>query len=133
MKRILFLKFIIPVFAIIFIAGTSQRKLTYQDNGLSIYEFNKIVNVKDTAVLVYFFADWCVPCVKLKPIMEELKQENPGTKIIKLDVDDHPRVSLHFEINTLPLFHIYKNGKQVWANNSFMNKNGLQAKITQYK
>lgn len=133
MKKALFLKILIPVIAILCIAGTPSGKLIYQDKGLSVEEYNKTVNIKDTTVLVYFFADWCVPCVKLKPVMEELKKENPGVRIIKLDVDDNPQVSLHFEINTLPLFHIYKNGKQVWSNNTFMNKSVLQAKISQYK
>lgn len=105
----------------------------HQDEGLTMEDYSKKVTAKDTAVLVYFNADWCVPCVKLKPVIAELEKENPKTKFLKLDVDANPKVALHFEINTLPLFFIYKNGKQVWTNNTYLSKKDLQGKLTYYR
>jgi thioredoxin 1 len=132
MAKISYLKIVVPVLLILCISGT-PKKTGSQDNGLTIEEYFKKVQVKDTAVLVYFYADWCVPCIKLKPVMEELEKENPQAKIIKLDVDPNPQIAIHFEINTLPLFILYKNGKRVWSNNTYMNKPALQEKLKLYR
>ena len=109
-----------------------QNKSDIED--LTVEDFFKKVNIRDTSVFVYFYADWCVPCVKLKPVIAELEKEYKGKiKFLKLDVDENPKVSLHFEINTLPFFIIYKNSKQVWNNNTFMSKEKLSAKLNQYR
>ncbi len=133
MTRSMFLKLF---FLLALLSGVGnirgQNESHFQD--LTVEEFFRKVNIKDTCVLVYFYADWCVPCVKLKPIMAELEKEYYGKiKFLQLDVDKNPKVSLSFEINTLPLFTIYKNSKQVWTNNTFMVKEKLSAKLSQYQ
>jgi thioredoxin len=112
----------------------SFRSVKAQDEGLSVGDYLKKVNKNEKTVLVYFYADWCVPCIKLRPVMTELeKEESDKIEILKLDVDKNPEVSLHLEINTLPLFIMYKNGKQIWSNNSSMSKQDLSSKINFYK
>jgi thioredoxin len=134
MTRTSLLKFFVPLLLLIVIIAMIPRQDKKQDVGLTVEEYFKKVNIKDTAVFVYFYADWCVPCVKLKPVMGELEKEYTGKiKFLKLDVDDNPAISLHFEINTLPLFFIYKNSKKVWTNNTYMNKQDLSARLDFYK
>src|SRR4051812_14301813 len=86
-----------------------------QPTGLSIEEYLKMVN-KEKTVMVYFNADWCVPCIKLKPFIEQLQNERKEIELIPLDVDDNPKVALYLEINALPLFIVYQKGKKVWEN-----------------
>lgn len=127
LKLVLFLLLLIPG-----IGKISAQESHFQD--LSVEEFFKKVNIKDTSVFVYFNADWCVPCVKLKPVIKELEKEYQGKiKFLILDVDKNPQVSLHFEINTLPYFSIYKNSKEVWHKNIFISKEKLAAALNQYK
>lgn len=128
-KNIL-LKLTVPAFILLGLISISFNK--QQENGLSVDEYFKKVTTKDSVVLVYFNADWCVPCIKLKPVISELEKENPAVKVLKLDVDANPKIAQHFEINTLPLFFIYKNGKQVWTNNTYMSKKDLQDKLRFY-
>ena len=129
---------IVKIFLLFLFLITAVGKIKAQDENnfqdLTVEEFFKKVNIKDTCVFVYFNADWCVPCVKLKPVIKELEKEHHGKiKFLKLDVDKNPNVALHFEINTLPYFIIYKRSKQVWSNNTFMSKEKLSAKLNQYQ
>src|ERR1051325_1686503 len=111
------------VLAISFAFTKSNNSSYKQDDGMSIEEYTRKTENKEKIVLVYFSADWCKPCVKMKSIVEQLeKEEKDKMEVLNIDVDNNPRIALHFEINTLPLFYIYKDGKKKWENNTFMNK-----------
>jgi thioredoxin 1 len=116
-----------------FFAGSSFTAFAQEEN-LSVEDFNRMINRQDKIVLVYFNADWCVPCIKLKPVMEQITaEEKATTNVLSIDVDKNPDISKHFEINTLPLFIIYKNGKKVWENNTALSKPDIKAKVDMYK
>jgi thioredoxin 1 len=75
-----------------------------------------------------------VPCIKLKPVIEQLEAEEKDKAIfIKINVDDNPEIATHFEINTLPLFYIYRNGKIAWQYSGIQTKKELADKIALYK
>jgi len=103
-----------------------------QIENLSVDEFLKKVD-NEKVVLVYFHADWCVPCVRVKPSIQQLKNEEKEAEILEIDVDKNPKVALHFEINTLPLFIIYKNGKKLWEYNAYMSKSDISIQLSLYK
>lgn len=102
--------------------------------GLTIEQYNKKIVNNEKLVMVYFNADWCVPCIKLKPVIQQLETEEKDRSVfLKLNVDDNPEIATHFEINTLPLFYLYKNGKIVWQYTGIQSKRELSDKINQYK
>lgn len=102
--------------------------------GLTIEQYNKKIVNNEKLVMVYFNADWCVPCIKLKPVIQQLETEEKDRSVfLKLNVDDNPEIATHFEINTLPLFYLYKNGKIVWQYTGIQSKKELSDKINQYK
>lgn len=112
----------------------SNSKRIQEGKGMSIEEFNRKVSNKDKIVLVYFFADWCVPCIKLKPEILALENESKDfCDILKLDVDENPIIAEHFEINTLPMFIIYKKGNKSWENIGSLTKMQIQTKLQLYK
>src|SRR5205823_556972 len=87
-----------------------------EQNGMTVESFMQKVNRHDKVVFVYFNADWCVPCIKLKPVIDAVETNTKlYCDVMKLDVDENPLIATHFEINTLPIFMIYKNGKSVWT------------------
>lgn len=104
------------------------------EKGMTVEEYTKKVNASDKLVLVYFYADWCMPCKKLKPEIEALQTEQANVcEVFKIDADANPRLTEYFEINTLPMFKLYKNGSLVWENNSYQSKRQLQSKIETFK
>jgi thioredoxin 1 len=65
----------------------------------------------DMPVLVDFWADWCMPCRMMAPVMEQLAEEFAGKAMIgKLNVDENPNVASRYGIMSIPHFLIFKNG-----------------------
>jgi thioredoxin len=65
-------------------------------------------------VLLDCWAPWCGPCRMVGPIMEQLAAESNGRyRVAKLNVDENPRTSAQFQIQSIPTMLIFKNGKLV--------------------
>ena len=119
---------------IVFSSFTLPLTIKQDEKGLTVEQFNQKVSNKEKIVLVYFNADWCVPCIKLKPIIEQTEKEEAEKVIfLKINVDDNPEVATHFEINTLPQFYIYRNGKIAWQHTGILTKKDISDKINLYK
>ena len=50
--------------------------------------FDAAVLASDTPVLVDFYAEWCGPCKRLAPVLDELAADTPDVKIVKVDIDE---------------------------------------------
>lgn len=64
-------------------------------------------------VLIDFFANWCMPCKMLTPVIEEIANEVPGVKICKINVDEEPELAQQFQVMSIPTLMVMKNGKLV--------------------
>ena len=92
-------------------------------------EYNKMINA-GTKVLVDYYAPWCAPCIKLKPMLEELAKEYDGKATIgKLNVDDNRDVAAQYGIMSIPTLLIFKNGQVVEKHVGLATKNDLKKKI----
>lgn len=60
----------------------------------------------------YFTADWCGPCKKTKPIVEELKRDQTETKFQIIDVDDNTDLVLTFNVKSVPTFVLFEDGNE---------------------
>ena len=64
--------------------------------------------------VVDFWATWCGPCRMIAPVLDQLAAESGGRYVIaKLNVDENPRTSAEFGIQSIPTLLIFKNGKLV--------------------
>ncbi|HOZ85461.1 MAG TPA: thioredoxin domain-containing protein [Niabella sp.] len=93
--------------------------------GMTLAQFNTLVQ-SDKFVLVDFYADWCVPCKKMKPYLDEIAAEKKQIKIIRIDIDAHASLSRALKIESLPVLHFYKNKKLAWQNAGYINKKGIE-------
>ncbi len=75
--------------------------------------FEAEVLKSDAPVLVDFWAPWCGPCQLMGPVIEELAQEVTGSKIGKLNVDEHPEIAEQFGIMSIPTIKVFKGGQVV--------------------
>jgi len=65
-------------------------------------------------VLIDCWAPWCGPCRIVGPVLDQLAAESGGKyKIAKLNVDDNPRISAQYGIQSIPTMLIFKNGQLV--------------------
>jgi thioredoxin 1 len=72
----------------------------------------------------YFTADWCGPCKKVRPIVEELTKDGYSFQII--DVDIEKELVKKFEISSVPTFILFKNEKSVKRISGAQTKNQLE-------
>jgi thioredoxin 1 len=68
--------------------------------------------IKDGVTLVDFWAEWCGPCRRIAPIVEQLAGEYEGrATIAKLNVDENPDIPGRFMIRGIPTLLLFKNGQ----------------------
>ena len=73
--------------------------------------FNEVVSTNDL-VLIDFWAEWCGPCKKLSPILDEISDER-GLLVGKLNVDENPAKMEEYSIHSIPTVVLFKSGQPV--------------------
>jgi thioredoxin 1 len=68
-------------------------------------------SVKSGLVLVDFWAEWCAPCRRLAPTVEQLAEEYTGRlTVAKMNVDENPMTPPNFMIRGIPTLLLFKDG-----------------------
>jgi thioredoxin 1 len=68
--------------------------------------------IKNDLVLIDFWAEWCNPCKKLSPILDEISIET-GLLVGKLNVDENPEKTQEYSVSTIPTMVLFKSGQPV--------------------
>ena len=95
---------------------------------ISIIEFSDIIQSNDI-VLVDFSTQWCVPCKKMKPVIEEIRKENRDVKVVFIDADVNKELVKKYKIRGLPVFIVFKGGKEEFRHVGMIEKFELLNKI----
>lgn len=61
-------------------------------------------------VLVDFYADWCMPCKMLGPVIEEIAEENPQIKVCKVNIDEQQELAAEYSVMSIPNIIVFKGG-----------------------
>lgn len=72
-----------------------------------------MVNIPTTGIVMLdFYADWCGPCKIMKPIIQQLKEENPDVHIEEINYDQNQDLGNTYNVGSLPTFIFLKDGKE---------------------
>jgi thioredoxin 1 len=85
------------------------------NNGVEeISEKQFVETISKNLVVIDFFAEWCMPCLIMAPILEEMKDKFKGKiEFAKVNVDDNSELANKFKIVSIPTLVIFKDGKEI--------------------
>jgi thioredoxin len=96
---------------------------------MSAKQFDKLLT-QNKLVLVDFHTVWCSPCRKMAPIIDRLEKEYTGkASVLRIDVDKSTELATKYQIQSVPVFILFKDGKEVWKQNGAMEETKLKEVI----
>jgi thioredoxin 1 len=88
---------------------------------------------KEGLVFVDFFAEWCMPCVMMGPIVEDLSEEfKDKVKFGKINIDDYGEAADKYDVSSIPTFILFKDGEPIERVTGAMNQEDLSDLIKKH-
>jgi thioredoxin-like negative regulator of GroEL len=131
MTKALYIRFTILA-SLFSLASPMSSQADTTEHVITLNEFNERVANKQKAVLVYFSADWCRICFKMKPVIAEAEQMfTSQMDVVRIDTERDKEVAEVFEVNSigLPLLMLYCGGREVWTWVGLLDSNSLQKEL----
>ena len=100
---------------------------------LNADNFENEVLESDMPVIVDFYADWCMPCKVMAPVVKEIEKIYINSiKIGKINMDENPMVALDYRVLSIPTLLFIKDGKVLGRLEEAVTKNVVETKIKKY-
>jgi len=91
---------------------SSPKKNIIDFNENNSFDELVIIESKNSPILVNFFAQWYTPCLKIKPKLEEISNNNK-IKLINIEVDENQELSNRYNVSEIPHVFLFHNGYSV--------------------
>jgi rhodanese-related sulfurtransferase len=109
----------------------SNKKIVGQftEKQMTIDEYNAGI-ASHTTVLVDFGATWCPPCKTMEPIVQGLQKKYAEKfSLLKVDGGKDETLLKKYNVTALPVFIVYKNGKEIWRKDGVASEKELEAAL----
>jgi thioredoxin len=98
---------------------------------MKVEEYDQLVQ-SASLVLVDFGAEWCLPCKKMEPVIREIQKEYTEVKLVRIDAGVQDDIVKKHNVEGLPVFVLYKNGKEVWRQEGVADKKMIEKAIKKF-
>lgn len=86
--------------------------------------------IKEGTALVDFYADWCMPCVMMSPVIDEMAKKFEGkAKVGKVNIEDNQEIAQKYGVSSIPNFIIFKDGEIAENFQGSMSEEEMEEKI----
>ena len=97
---------------------------------LTIDKYKELTQSADV-VLVDFGAEWCPPCKQMEPVLKKIQNELPNQfTLVKVDGGTDIEVMKKMKVEAIPVFIVYKKGKEVWRKQGVVELSELKSKLS---
>lgn len=95
--------------------------------------FKEQVVESDVPVLVDFWAEWCGPCLRMSPVLDQLAEEMGATaRIAKVNIEEERMLAAMFQVMSIPALMVFHNGEKVTEFSGVQSKETLKQKLESY-
>jgi len=99
------------------------------DNGMDMDEYQALLD-SSSRVLVGFFADWSVPCIKMEPYLARIKQDmGDSLAVIRINIDDNPKIATGLGIAGLPVLMLYEHSEPTWVHQGYLDEESIRKNL----
>lgn len=96
-------------------------------------ELNEAVQNSDKPLIIDFYADWCVPCKMMAPIVSQVENENRDNLIVgKINIDENTDAALEYRVLSIPALLFIKDGEVLGRIEGAVAKSVVDQKIEKY-
>jgi thioredoxin len=90
--------------------------------GMSKADYNALLKA-NKLVLIDFYGEWCAPCKKMKPYLEEISKEmKEKVDVVRIDIDANKALIKELKVQDVPVLYLYKAKALVWSHQGFISK-----------
>ncbi|MDI1354260.1 MAG: thioredoxin domain-containing protein [bacterium] len=93
--------------------------------GMTQAEFDQLLQT-DKLVLIDIYAEWCAPCKKMKPYLDEISLDmKEKVTVVRIDADANKMLMKTLKVDELPVLLLYKNKSLIWTTTGYIDKEGV--------
>jgi thioredoxin 1 len=129
---------VITVIGALFLLARSKMKnvplVEDSTNILTLTDKNFQYQTKNKVVIVDFWADWCVPCRMMAPVLNDVSNELTGNNFVgKVNIEQYQSLAMKYQVRNIPTLVLFKNGIEVNRFVGIKNKEFILQQINNIK
>ncbi|MBS1571176.1 MAG: redoxin domain-containing protein [Bacteroidetes bacterium] len=98
-------------------------------NEMSIAQYESMIG-ENPVLLIDFYANWCEPCKRMKPYLDEIDRTmKDKVKVLRINVDKNKKLVKDLGVDALPVLMLYKDRSMVWKEQGFVPKEVVLEKL----